>query len=124
MKVEVAALLKKAASSRRAADLLASQLYIDFAASRAYYALFYLAEALLLAEGLAFSSHSAVIAGFGKTFARTGRLDPRFHRFLIDAQDLRALGDYGVGTGVSQEQLKDLLSWYDEFYQAAISALE
>lgn len=45
MKPDVAALLKKAVSSRRAADLLASQLYIDFAASRAYYALFYVAEA-------------------------------------------------------------------------------
>lgn len=123
MKPDVAALLKKAASSRRATDLLASQLYIDFAASRAYYALFYLAEALLLEEGLAFSSHAAVIAGFGKAFARTGRLDPRFHRYLIDAQDLRTLGDYGVGTGVTQEQLRDLLTWYDEFYDAAMVVL-
>jgi uncharacterized protein (UPF0332 family) len=85
MKVEVAALMEKAASSRRAAPLLAAQDYLDFAASRAYYALFYAAEALLLAEGLAFSSHAAVIAGFGKVFAKTQRLDPRFHRYLIDA---------------------------------------
>ena len=41
MKAEVAALLDKAASSRRAAALLAAQDYLDFAASRAYYALFY-----------------------------------------------------------------------------------
>lgn len=124
MKPEVAALLKKAASSKRAADLLASQLYVDFAASRAYYALFYLAEALLLQDGLAFSSHAAVIAGFGKTFAKSGRLDARFHRYLIDAQDLRTVGDYGVGSGVSPEQVKDLLAWCDEFYAVAVSFLQ
>ncbi|OQA44947.1 MAG: hypothetical protein BWY52_01453 [Chloroflexi bacterium ADurb.Bin325] len=57
MKPEVARLLAKAASSRRAAVLLADQDYLDFAASRAYYALFYVAEALLLAEGFAFSRY-------------------------------------------------------------------
>ena len=89
MKTAVEALLAKAARSRRAAALLGEQDYLDFAASRAYYALFYVAEALLLAEGLSFSSHAALIAGFGKTFAKTQRLAPRFHRYLIDAQDIR-----------------------------------
>lgn len=124
MKAEVAALLEKAASSRRAAALLAAQDYLDFAASRAYYALFYTAEALLLAEGLAFSSHAAVIAGFGKVFAKTQRLDPRFHRYLIDAQDIRNLGDYGVGSGVSRPQLVDLLTWSDEFLAAVTAFLQ
>ena len=36
-----------------------------FAASRAYYAMFYAAEALLQSRGLAFSKHSAVHAAFG-----------------------------------------------------------
>jgi uncharacterized protein (UPF0332 family) len=124
MKAEVAALLAKAASSRRAAALLADQDYLNLAASRAYYALFYVAEALMLAEGLFFSSHAAVIAGFGKTFAKTQRLDPRFHRYLIDAQDLRNLGDYGVGTGVSRAQLAELLAWADEFLAAAMAFLQ
>jgi uncharacterized protein (UPF0332 family) len=123
MKAEVAALLEKATSSRRAAALLAAQDYLDFAASRAYYALFYVAEALL-AEGLSFSSHAAVIAGFGRTFAKPQRLDPRFHRYLIDAQDLRTLGDYGVGAGVTRAQLTDLLAWVDEFLATATAFLE
>lgn len=124
MKPEVARLLAKAASSRRAAVLLASQDYLDFAASRAYYALFYVAEALLLAEDLSFSSHAAVIAGFGRAFAKPGRLDPRFHRYLIDAQDIRNLSDYGVGTGVGREQVADLLAWCDEFLAAATAFLQ
>jgi len=124
MKAEVAGLLEKAASSRRAAALLAAQDYLDFAASRAYYALFYTAEALLLADGLAFSSHAAVIVGFGKMFAKSQRLDPRYHRYLIDAQDIRNLGDYGVGTGVSRAQLTDLLAWSDDFLAAATAFLQ
>ncbi len=52
MKPEQAALLRKAESSLKAARLLASEAYHDFAASRAYYAMFYAAEALLLGAGL------------------------------------------------------------------------
>ena len=88
MKPEVRALLHKARESVDAARLLGEKCYWDFAASRAYYAMFYTAEALLLEKGLSFSSHSAVIAAFGKEFAKSGALDPKLHRFLLDAQDL------------------------------------
>lgn len=71
MKAEVAALLEKAARSRCATALLAEQDCLDFAAARAYYVLFYIAEALLLAEGLSFASHASVIVGFGKAFIKT-----------------------------------------------------
>jgi hypothetical protein len=36
--------------------------------------MFYLAEAFLDGEGLAFSSHSAVIGEFGRIFAKSGRM--------------------------------------------------
>jgi uncharacterized protein (UPF0332 family) len=57
--------------------------YPDFAASRVYYAMFYIAQAFLEGEGLAFSKHSAVIAAFGQHFARTGKVPVEFHRFLL-----------------------------------------
>ncbi len=66
MTPEVRALLDKARASHEAATLLRREGYLDFAASRAYYALFYVAEALLLERGLSYSSHSAVIAAFGR----------------------------------------------------------
>jgi len=47
-----------------------------------------------------------------------------YHRYLIDAQDLRNLGDYGVGTGVTRAQLADLLAWSDEFLTAATAFLQ
>jgi uncharacterized protein (UPF0332 family) len=72
MTPEQEALLKKARESVRAAKLLADNRLYDFAASRAYYAMFYVAEALLLSQGLSFSKHSAVIAAFGQRFVRPG----------------------------------------------------
>jgi uncharacterized protein (UPF0332 family) len=67
-------LLLKAKQSLAASQLLLKNDYTDFAASRAYYAMFYAAEALLDSEGLSFSSHSEVISVFGREFAKTQRV--------------------------------------------------
>ena len=123
MNSEVQALLQKAHESLQAAELLSHEGYSDFAASRAYYAMFYAAEALLLDRGLSFSSHSAVIAAFGKEFAKSGILDPKFHRYLLDAQDSRNVGDYGIGSGVTPKQVRDILYWTREFLSVAEQVL-
>lgn len=124
MKPEPQALLGKAQESLDAAKLLAEEGYCAFAASRAYYAMFYTAEALLLEKGLSFSSHSAVIASFGKEFAKSGVLDAKFHRYLIDGQDLRNAGDYDVGIPVTEAQAKDVLAWAREMIKAAKTFLK
>jgi uncharacterized protein (UPF0332 family) len=49
---EISANLERAAESIDAAKELASLEHFDFAASRAYYAAFYAATALLVSEGL------------------------------------------------------------------------
>ena len=120
---EVEALLAKAKASNEAARLLQREGYGDFAASRAYYAMFYAAEALLLARGQSYSSHSAVIAAFGREFAKTGVLDPHLHRHLIDAQDLRNVGDYDTASTITDAQLRELLEWTDAFLAAVEDAL-
>lgn len=89
-----ALLLAKARKSLDAARLLAEREMFDFAVSRAYYAMFYVAQAFLLGEGLIFSKHSAVISAFGNRFAKTSRVRPEFHRYLIECEDARKKGDY------------------------------
>lgn len=64
-------LLLKAQQSLAAAKLLLANHYPDYAASRAYYTMFYIVEAFLEGEGLSFSKHSAVIAAFGREFAKS-----------------------------------------------------
>ncbi len=46
--------------------------HYDFAASRAYYAVFYASSALLLKEGLEFGKHSGVIAAIHQKFIKIG----------------------------------------------------
>lgn len=74
-------LLRQARDSIAAAKVLLDAGYPGFAASRAYYSMFYAAEALLEGEAMAFSKHSAVIAAFGQHFARTGKAPVEFHQF-------------------------------------------
>ncbi len=80
MNRDISLLFTKAKESLDAALLLHDKKYFSFSASRAYYAMFYAAEALLAGIGLSFSSHGAVIGVFGREFAKTGKIDPKFHR--------------------------------------------
>lgn len=123
MNQEVEALLEKARRSQKAAAKLFKDGDIDFAASRAYYSLFYTAEALLLSRGLSFSRHSAVIANFGKEFAKTGLLNPKFHHYLTESQDRRNIGDYSVLAEVTKKEVREMLGWAKEFIKAAESYL-
>ena len=82
-------LLLKARESIKASSLLLEGGFPGFAISRAYYAMFYMAQALLEGEGLAFSKHSAVIAALGRYFVKTGRLPDVCHRYLLYAFEAR-----------------------------------
>ena len=115
---EIRDLLGKSAQSRDAALLLLQDDYVDFAASRAYYAMFYAIEALLLSKDLCFSKHSAVISAFGKEFIKTGLLDVRFHRSVMDAFDVRNAGDYGSMHAVCEEKARQINAEADELLEA------
>ncbi len=99
--------------------LLYRESYYDFAASRGYYAMFYTAEALLLSKELSFSNHSAVLAALGREFAKPGIINTKFHRYLLDAEDLRHSGDYDVNPPITADQVSNILAWAEEFLQVA-----
>jgi uncharacterized protein (UPF0332 family) len=78
-------LLQKAHQKLAASKALLVQGFAEDAVLRAYYAMFFVAAAFLDTEGLAFSSHAAVIGEFGRVFAKSGRIPAEFHRFLLEA---------------------------------------
>lgn len=119
MKEGTARLLDRASQELRAARLLVQEDLTPMAASRAYYALFYTAEALLFEEGFQFSSHGELQSAFGKEFSKTGRLDPKFHRYLLDAYDQRQDADYETSSFPSQEEVRRIIGWGEEFLAAA-----
>jgi len=119
VKPEAKKLLAKASRAISAAEMLLGAADVDFAAGRAYYAMFYVAEALLVEKGKRFRKHSAVHAAYGEEFARTSVLDPQFHRWLLDASDKRILGDYGVEAALTHDDVRDLLEHARAFLRAA-----
>lgn len=119
MKDQTRKFLDKAARAVHAAKSLLGESDVDFAASRAYYAMFYVAEALLNEKDLRFRKHGGVHAAFGDQFVKTGLLDQKFHRWLLDAFDKRIQGDYGVEAFVTQEDVAQMIEQADEFLREA-----
>ena len=116
---EVHDLFDKAERSFAAAGRLLETGDEDFAVSRAYYGFFYVAEALLLSEGMSFSRHGQVIAQYGSHFAKGGVLDPRFHRLLRRAFSLRQVADYSTDPVPEPEKVRELIEEGKAFLREA-----
>ncbi len=119
MNTDTRKLLEKARRAIRAAETLLQQGDVDFAAGRAYYAMFYAAEALLIEKGLRSRKHGGVHALFGEQFTKPGLIDPKFHRFLLDAFDRRLQADYGFDTVIGKEEVNKMIAQAREFLDEA-----
>lgn len=115
---EIAALLERAEQSIQAARQLSLAGYYDFAASRAYYAAFYAASAILLRDGLELSKHSAVIASIHQRFIKTGKLEKEQGKALNWLFELRSVGDYGGATHVSRQEVDQAIEAAEKFLEA------
>ena len=124
MTPEQEALIRKAHASVKGARVLAEEKLFDFAVSRAYYAMFYVAEAFLLGEDVAASKHSSVIALFGQRFAKTGQVPKEFHRYLIEARDSRNAGDYDAAQTFTEQDAEKQISRADKFLDLAERLLD
>lgn len=123
LRQDIPELLSRADRSLEAARLLIDHEYYPEAVSRAYYAMFYAATALLHSEGITVSKHSAVISQVGQHFVKTGKIAVRLHKALIDAFDERQTADYG-GILFSHEETESIYQAADEFTQVARGYLE
>jgi len=115
---EIAANLDRAEKSIQAARALAAEEYYDFAASRAYYAAFYAATAVLLSEDLELSKHSAVIAAIHQHFVKTEKLSKEQGKALNWLFELRSIGDYGGTAHVSRQEVEQAIRAAEDFLAA------
>ena len=117
--------LEKAQRAIEAAKtLLVDGNYPDFSTGRAYYAMFYIAEALLEEKELRFSKHGGVHGAFGEHYVKTGLFDVKYHRWLLNAFDQRIEGDYGIRVISVVEDAEKLIGQAEEFLGAAHKFLE
>jgi len=106
---QIAALLRKCCQSVDAARELMGKGYYEFAVSRAYYAMFYATEALLMSKDLRFAKHKGVIAAFGEHYVKTGLFTQEHATMLTDAFEDRAEGDYDFMASFSREEAQSAL---------------
>ena len=85
--------LAKAEEKLGVVDRLLAQNDFEDAVSRAYYAAYYAAQALLLSEGLEARSHRGLVALVGLHFVKTGKLDKKFGRYLSNLMEDRQQSD-------------------------------
>ncbi|OGQ19385.1 MAG: hypothetical protein A2138_08020 [Deltaproteobacteria bacterium RBG_16_71_12] len=86
--------LRLADSALQAADALLGLGIVPDAASRAYYAAFHAARALLFSIGIEPRSHAGLRTMLSRHFVRTGKLAAERAKDLAQLEGLRAAGDY------------------------------
>ncbi|MBT3190487.1 MAG: HEPN domain-containing protein [Anaerolineae bacterium] len=115
---EIKANLERSKNALDAAMDLFEDEYFDFAVSRAYYAAFYAASALLLNEGWETKKHSGVIALFHQHFVKTKKLPVEQGKNLNWLFELRGIGDYGGVIRLSFEEAQRALKIATSFLDA------
>ncbi len=123
MNLEQQRLIQKAQKSLEAAKKLNDTGYPEFAVSRAYYSMFYLASAFLEGKALAFSKHSAVISAFGQHFIKTGDIPKHYHRNLINAEKTRCNADYSTIFTITQGEAQQYINQAEDFLEYTLAKI-
>jgi len=76
------------------------------AVNRAYYAIFYAANAMLATLGLARSKHSGVISAFRERFVKPGRIEAEYSRIYGRVMNDRHAGDYAIDKTLTADQAR------------------
>jgi len=107
---EIQSLIKRARRYLKSADLLLRDGDYESCVSRAYYAMFYSAQAALLTKNLGYSSHKAVISAFGEQFVKVGVFPKEMGRELNRAFAKRQLAEYESSFVISREDAEGILN--------------
>lgn len=124
MKEEARRFLEKANRTLQAEETLLQAGDAESAAGRCYYAMLHAAQALLRNRHLRYRKHTTVHAAYGEHFAKSGALDPKYHRWLLDAFDERLRGDYDIDVSFDREWVGKRIHQAREFIAAARTYLE
>lgn len=83
--------------------------FYNTAVNRMYYACYYAACAILIANGIETKSHDGVRQQLGMHFVLTGKLSPELGRFYSRLFSKRSTGDYDDFVNHSLETVDELL---------------
>lgn len=98
--------------------------HLRVAVSRAYYAMFYAATAVLGSRGLWRSKHQGLIAALGEYLVKPGLVEPKYGRILHDAFETRLDSDYAPHPGLHEESARNVIRNAADFVQRMERVLE
>ena len=87
-------LLLKSQERLAAAQSLHEKQYYEYTVSRAYYAMFFAARAILLIKNISPKTHRGVIMAISEHFVKTGLLSHEIWEYLAAGETLREEADY------------------------------
>ncbi len=90
--------------------LLFERRSFESAVSRAYYAMYYAAEACLLSVDERVSSHKGLITQFGRRFVKEGIIEVAYGRMLSTIYQKRQLGDYEISYTLSEAETSEAIT--------------
>lgn len=106
---EVNELMKKAEEKLRAAEYLLEGGYYSDAISRAYYAMYFAARALLALKKIYPKTHRGLIAKFGLEYVNKGIIDSYYAKALAYGEEKREVADYGILISFTREEAEDVI---------------
>lgn len=119
VKVLIEGYLQKAEKKLSVAEKLSRSDDYEDAVSRAYYAVFHAAQALLLSEGQQAGTHKGVVTLFGLMFVKTGKFRRNLGKYLANLKDDRESGDYEAFSYLDRETAETAVREAKEFVNEA-----
>jgi len=107
--------LEQAEEALSEADLLQNAGHFRGAINRAYYAMFYAIQVLIVQNKVKVSKHSGVISYFDREFIKPGIIDKKFSKWLHRLFDLRQDADYGDMFEPSEYQCRQAVEQAGQF---------
>jgi len=111
--------LKRAEKALKSAKLLQENGEHEDAASRAYYAMFHAARAILFNKGISAKTHRGTISIFGEKIVKQRILSEEYADMLRKAFDLRQKSDYELYTELNAETVKEAIKNAEKFIKKA-----
>lgn len=106
-KDEVALYIEHARQMLQVAEHNLANGFYGSAINRAYYAIFYSANALLATHGISRSKHSGVIAAFRQRFVKSGLIEGEYSRIYGRVMDNRHVSDYEIQLPIDAQAAED-----------------
>lgn len=117
MRDEVEAVINKSERAIKSAKREYKAGDYDYTCSRAYYAVFYLLEGVLMLDGKRYTKHSAVISVFNRDYVKTGVFPVEFSKHIKYLLKRREIGDYSFSIRIDEEDARNCIAKAEETFK-------